>query len=519
MNADPARSVQDVIQDLMQEHWVSDLFRELSERQAASARFTERLRQVDAGSQLFWPFQAVPMPIIVTDAQGSRITDIDGNAYLDCHMSYSAQALHGHNPAPVVNFIREWIGSNTGNGYTNPMELDLADLLRSLMPHCEKFAFLHSGSDATHAAIRLSRAFTGRRMVAKFEGTLHGSHDLVVQNTAFWYHGQPAMPFPEIGSDGVPVQSAFAGVQVNPTDLLVLPNDTAAAVELIERHAHELACVLAEPAASSFPFEEVTIPMTREVAQTARRLGVPFILDEVLTGFRMGIGGAAVQHNIEADLYTYGKVISGLGIPLSAVGGRGEILDLTQTSGEAWSDYGQKTAVQGSHTCNFLALCASYSSLTLQRDKGDAYYTDIRAKIATIRQRLAAFRTDHDIPLRLIGFGDFIGCFQFLPNDSYTDYRQFAKAMNPALFLLTLLLRKRNVYTLGTPMFFASGAHTTDDIETLITSVTDAALEMKKNGFPFDLHWPDESAWGASSAGSWSSDSAGSEAGWSGSSQ
>jgi glutamate-1-semialdehyde aminotransferase len=496
----------------MQQGWVTDLFRELGTRQAKSTQLIDQLRTVDAGAHVFWPFQAVPFPILVKEASGCRITDADDNTYLDCHMSYSAQALHGHNPAPVVDYVKERLGKGTGNGYTNPLELELAQLLKGMLPHCEKFVFHHSGGDATHSAIRFSRAFTKRRKVAKFEGALHGSHDLAVQNTAFWYHGQPAMPFPKLGPDGVGLQSAFAGVSVRPEDLLILPNDTAAAIELIERHADELACVLVEPAASSFPFEDVTIPMIREVGLAARRRGVLFILDEVLTGFRSGIGGVAQRYDITADLYTYGKVISGLGIPLSAIGGRADILDATQTSGQSWTDYGQKTAVQSSHTSNYLALAASFATLSLQRDKGDQYYVDLRSRIASVQDRLAAFRAEHDIPLRLIGFADFIGCFQFLPKDTYTDYREFARAMNPALFLLTLLLRKRNVFTLGAPMFFAGGAHSQSDVDQLITAVTDSALEMKRNGFPFDLHWPETPAWSGDSSWSGSGDSS-----WSGS--
>jgi glutamate-1-semialdehyde aminotransferase len=164
-------------------------------------------------------------------------------------------------------------------------------------------------------------------------------------------------------------------------------------------------------------------------------------------------------------------------------------MNITQTSGEAWKDYGQKAAVQSSHTSNFLALTASYATLSLLKDKGPAYYDDVRTKIASVHERLAAFRAEHDIPLRLIGFADYIGCFQFLPKDTYTDYRSFAKAMNPALWLLTLLLRKRNVFTLGSPMFFAGGAHSQSDVDTLVTAVTDAALELKANNFPFDLCW------------------------------
>jgi glutamate-1-semialdehyde aminotransferase len=504
-NQGEQRSVTDVLQELMQQKWVTDLFAEVGQRQQESAGYIGKLRAVDSGSHAFWPFQAPPLPIVAAEATGSRVTDLDGNTYLDCHLGYGAQALHGHNPEPVVAFVRENLGRGPGNGYTHPMELQLADLLKELLPHCEKFAFQHSGTGATQSAIRLCRAFTGRRMLAKFEGTLHGSHDLAVHNTAPWYHGHPAVPFPEIGADGIPLTPAFAGVPTaDPRDLLILPNDADAAIALLERHAGEIAGVLAEPAASSFPFEDTTIPMIRQVALAAQRLKVPFILDEVLTGFRNGIGGAAARYDIPADLYTYGKVISGLGLPLSAIGGRADILDLTQTSGQAWTDFGRKTGLQGSHTSNFLSVCASYASLSLQRDKGPAYYDDLRGRVASAQEQLAAFRVEHDIPLRLVGFGDFIGCFQFLPADSYTDYRAYSKALNPATFLLTLMMRRRGIYMLGMPMFFAGGAHDKADFDQLVSSVTESALEMKRNGFPFDLAWPDQPAWSAEAAAEWS---------------
>ncbi|MFI7660049.1 aminotransferase class III-fold pyridoxal phosphate-dependent enzyme [Micromonospora parva] len=503
------RGAIEVIQDLMQQKWVYELFGEIGARQGASAAHVEQLRAVDAAAHVFWPFQAPPFPIIAATASGSTLTDIDGNDYLDCHMGYGAQALHGHNPAPVVDFVRERLGKGTGNGYTNALELELATLLREILPHNEKFAFQHSGTGATQSAIRLCRAFTGRRMVAKFEGTLHGSHDLAVHNTAPWYHGHPAVPFPEIGKDGIPLVSAFAGVTpAEPRDLLILPNDTALAVELIERHAGELACILAEPAASSFPFEETTIPMIREVAVAARRLGVPFILDEVLTGFRSGLGGAAQKFDIPTDLVTYGKVISGLGLPLSAIGGRADILDISQTSGQSWTDFGQKTGLQGSHTGNYLSVAASLATLQLLRDKGPAYYTDLSARIDRVQARLAAFRAAEGIPLRMVGFGDYIGCFQFLPEDSYTDYRVYSRALNPATFILTLLLRKRGIYTLGMPMFFAGGAHSDADVDRLTEAVLESTLELRANDFPFDLAWPATSQWGSGSAewGSGSSD-------------
>ncbi|MFG3255709.1 aminotransferase class III-fold pyridoxal phosphate-dependent enzyme [Streptomyces sp. NPDC048172] len=485
-----AASVESLVAEMLGQPWLIELFTELSERQEKSSAATARLREVDASNHVFWPFHAPQFPLVATGAHGSRLTDADGNEYLDCHLGFGAQALHGHSPEPVVEFVREQLAATTGNGYCHPVETKLVELLREFVPHCEKFAFLNSGTDATAAAIRIARAHTGRRMVAKFEGALHGVHDLGMHNTAFWYHGHPAAPFPGGAEDGgVERRPALTGIPVaDPRDLLVLPNDPARALALIERHKDQLACVLGEAVSSSFPYEEHTVPLIRSVAESCRGLRIPFILDEVLTGFRYGPGGAARHFGIPADLCCYGKVITGLGLPLSAVGGRAELLDHMQTSGLPLTDIGRKTCVQTTHAGNHLSLCASYASLKLLHEQGETYYEETRAKVALIQRRLSAFRAETAIPLRLVGFGDFIGSFAFLEKESYADYREFAAATNPiAFFLLTLMLRKRGFYTLSLPMLFTGGAHSVADLEAVCDAVTDSARELDGHGFPFVL--------------------------------
>lgn len=468
------------------EKWVADLFADLASRQPRSVALAERLRERDVSNHSFWPFHSPPAPVGVRSATGSRITDLDGNTYLDCHLGFGAQALHGHAPAKVVEFVRDRMADSSGNGYLNPIELELVDLLGGIVPHCEKFAFLNSGTDATAAAIRLCRASTGRRMVAKFEGSLHGVHDLGMHNTAFWYHGHPAVPFPPTGPDGIRPTPALRGIYAADDELLVLPDDLEVALELIDRHRDQLACVIAEPACSSFPYEQHSIPLVRAVARHCRRDGVPFILDEVLSGFRYGIGGAAAAHDIPADLYCFGKVISGLGIPLSAVGGRADLLEQAQTSGQPAGDLGRKTCVQTTHAGNHLALSASYATLSLLAEQGDAYYTHNRARVNALQERLAGFRAETGIPLRLSGFGDFIGSFGFLGADSYATYREFARAMNPVgMFLLTLLMRQRGVFMLSTPLLFTGGAHTDADLKEVYDAVTDSARELDRHGFTF----------------------------------
>jgi glutamate-1-semialdehyde 2,1-aminomutase len=181
-------------------------------------------------------------------------------------------------------------------------------------------------------------------------------------------------------------------------------------------------------------------------------------------------------------------VVTGLGLPLSVVGGRADLLDHTQTSGLPLTDLGRKTSVQTTHAGNHLSMAASYASLSLLHEAGEAYYERTRSKVNSIQSRLADFRSETGIPLRLFGFGDFIGSFGFAAADTYSGYREFAHAINPlGLFLLTLLLRRRGIYTLSMPMLFTGDAHSQDDVDEIYTAVTESALELDKHGFPFVL--------------------------------
>jgi glutamate-1-semialdehyde 2,1-aminomutase len=295
--------------------------------------------------------------------------------------------------------------------------------------------------------------------------------------------------FPPASAAGVHRASPLAGVPVvDGASLLVLPHCDERAYELVERHRHELACVIAEPVASSFPFEEKSIPFVRGLAESCRRSRVPFILDEVLTGFRSGIHGMAVRYGIPADLITYGKVISALGLPLSAVGGRAALLDAAQTSGMALADLGNKTCLNTSHLGNHLALVASHASLRLLREQGEAYYEQTRAKVSSLRQRVRELGAAHGIPVHLLGFGDFIGSFAFLAAGPLDNVRDLARAINPiAMYVLTLLLRLRGVFTFSMPLLFTGGAHSREDLDFVYRQLTDALLEMKRHDFPFVL--------------------------------
>lgn len=466
---------------------VGELIGAVSARQSGSLERVEALRALDVNNPVLWPFHAPQLPLCMERAEGSRIWDVDGNEYLDCHLGLGTQSLHGHNPPEVVEYVQRQLGRGVGANNFHPVELELCRLLQQLVPHCEKFAFFNTGSDATAAAVRLARAHSGKRLVVKFEGAMLGVHDLGVHNTITLFHGHPAVPFPPSGPAGVAPNPFPTGVSpASAQELLVLPLGDPRSLEIIEARKAEIACVTAEPVYSAFPFAEKTVPFVKEVAALCQRLGVIFLLDEVTSGFRCSAGGGASRYQIPADLYTYGKVMSGLGIPLSAVGGRAEILDHAQTSGMSLADYGQKTFLNSTHHNNHLSLAAGYATLRLLAEKGPAYHQQVEARIARLQARLAGLRERHQIPLHLIGFGEFMGTFLFLRPGPMEGPRDLARAANGVgSTVLSLMMRLRGIYFFSLPVFFSGGAHSDADLERVADAVEDSVLEMKRNDFPF----------------------------------
>jgi glutamate-1-semialdehyde 2,1-aminomutase len=463
---------------------VAETMMTLVARQPTSMALVERLRRSSSNSPVLWPFHAMQVPLSLAEARGSRVVDVDGNEYLDAFLCFGTQSLFGHNPPDVVDAVREILGRSVGNATFHQVQLDHTELLLSLWPFAQRVLFVNSGTDATAAAVRLARAHTGRRLIVKFDGAIHGTHDWGMLNSFALMHGHPVVPFPEPSDEGFELKPFGTGVPVDP-DVLVLPLLAPDTREVLARHRHEIAAVIAEPCCTAFPFPERSVPWVKSVAEACRDLGVLFILDEVQTGFRYDIGGAAVKFDIPADLVCYGKVLSGLGLPLAAVAGKASILDRATTSGFSLGDYGQKTTFMSTHHGAHLSMAASHASISKLVAEGPAYHERARRRLARLRERLAVLH-DEGIPLHLVGFGEFIGSLVFFrPGAPLDGPRDVARAANPSAgFLLSLMLRARGVHSHAFPLVFLGDAHTDDEIETLADVIVGAARAMKDAGFP-----------------------------------
>ena len=477
------------VQDLFSQAWLQNLMKEIQAREPKSIEQLAELRKSSASSPALWPLHAIPMPICVDRAEGSRLWDVDGNEYIDFHVGFGTQSLHGHNPEPVVRAVKEVMGRAPGNGYFNSLELKHVQLLKELIPHRERFSFLNSGSDATAAAIRMSRAFTGRKLVVRFEGGLNGQVDMVSYNSHPFYMGHPLMPFPNKDKNGIQLKSYLPGSQtLSKDDMIIVGFNDPMALEIIKKRKDEIACVLTEPIPMSIPYPEKTIPFIRELGEVCRKSNVILVLDEVTSGFRYGPAGVAGHFNLHADLITYGKVLGGLGIPLSAVGGRSDILEMTVTTGMSIMDYGRRMFMATTHAGNSLALAASYASLSLLKEKGSAFYERTRQKISRFREGLAKLDVEPGMSLQLLGYGEFAGGLAFM-KDAHVNanhMREFAPNMNPfATGVLTLMLRRKGIYFFSAPWFYSGDAHSQQDFDTLLGHIADSVKEMKRNGFSF----------------------------------
>lgn len=279
----------------------------------------------------------------IHSAQGSRKEDIDGHSYVDWVMGHGALLL-GHGRKEIVAAIAEQVMRGTHYGANHELEVRWAELVKELVPSAERIRFTGSGTEATHLALRLARAFTGRPRIVRFEGHFHGWHDYVAGGDKVPWDARPL---------GIP-EAVWGTVAVLPHDLKAL----AAALS-----ANDVAAVIVEPGASwwTAPLPEGFLAGVREL--TARHR-VVLIMDEVITGFRWSPGGAQAVYGVTPDLTTFAKILTG-GMPGGAVGGRADIMaGLEFDRGPAQ----QKIVHQGTFNANPVSAASGIACLTLAKE-------------------------------------------------------------------------------------------------------------------------------------------------------
>ena len=288
-------------------------------------------------------FGAVPgEPLFLARAAGSRVTDADDNEYIDYVCSWGPLIL-GHAPQCVIKAVKETVEGGTSFGASTAREVEFASLLVSLVPSMEKVRLVNSGTEATMSAIRLARGFTGRDRVVKVEGGYHGHADGLLVRA-----GSGGATFGVPDSSGVPKGTVADTVTI-------AYNDEAAAAALFDDMGDQIAAVIIEPVAGNMGVVPPGPGYLKKLRELTRRSGSLLIFDEVITGFRLGLGGAQQRFGVLPDLTCLGKIIGG-GLPVGAFGGDAVIMDMLAPTGPVYQ--------AGTLSGNPLAVAAGVAALS-----------------------------------------------------------------------------------------------------------------------------------------------------------
>lgn len=390
-------------------------------------------------------------PVIVESAQGPYITDIEGRRYIDYVCSYGP-LIFGHAPQFVTEAVQEAAGRGTTYGFTTTHEVELAELIAEAYPACEMLRMVNSGTEATMSAIRVARGCTGRSKLVKFEGCYHGHSDslLVKSGSGLLTQGVPTSP-------GVP-----AGLLA---ETLVCPyNDAAALAELLAAHQGEVACLIVEPVAGNMGVVPPAEGFLAEVRRLCTEHGIILIFDEVITGFRLGAGGAQGYYGIRADLVTYGKIIGG-GMPVGAYGGRKDVMEMVAPVGAVYQ--------AGTLSGNPIAMAAGIAQLTILKDRPEIYknINELGEKLYGGMEQIVK---ETGAPCTVNHVGS-LGCM-FFTGQQVENYAQ-AKTADTERFARYFRFMLSHGVHLAPSQFeamFLSNAHTEDHVELTLDLVRQA---------------------------------------------
>src|SRR5574343_837202 len=261
-------------------------------------------------------------PLFIKKAKGAYLYDEDGNQYIDYIASWGPMIL-GHAYEPIVEAIREKVYDSTSYGAPTELEIEMAELIKSMVPNVDLIRMVSSGTEACMSAVRLARGYTGRNKIIKFEGCYHGHADSFLVKA-----GSGVATFNIQTVPGIPAGAAM-------DTLTAKYNDLDGVISLFEQNKDEIAAVIIEPVAGNMGCVLPKVGFLEGLRSLCTAHNTVLIFDEVMTGFRLAAGGAQEKLNIKADLITFGKIIGG-GLPVGAFGGKKEIMECLAPLGKVY---------------------------------------------------------------------------------------------------------------------------------------------------------------------------------------
>jgi len=392
-------------------------------------------------------------PLFIRRAYGARLEDVDGNVFIDYVMSWGP-LIHGHSPKGLVKALGAATKLGTSYGAPSPLEVELGERVRKLMPSLERVRFVSSGTEATMSAVRVARAATGRDKIVKFEGCYHGHADsfLVQAGSGALTLGTPTSP-------GV-TKAAAADT------LLASYNDLASVEQVFNANRGRIAALIVEPIAGNMGVVPPADGFLGGLRKICDAHGTLLVFDEVISGFRAAPGGAQEVYRVKPDLACLGKIIGG-GLPVGAYGGRADLMELVSPAGPVYQ--------AGTLSGNPLAMTAGIWCLDQLKPK---LYRDLAALGSRLAAGFADAARDSRVALQVNAFGSVVTPF-------FTDrqVRDYASSTSANTELYARFFRGMIAHGVYPPpsqfeAWFLSAAHTRKDVDRTI-----AAARVVMRGF------------------------------------
>lgn len=387
------------------------------------------------------------VPLFIERADGAFLYDADGKAYIDYVGSWGPMVL-GHNNATIRNAVIEAAARGLSFGAPTEMEVKMAELVCELMPGMDMVRMVNSGTEATMSAIRLARGFTHRDKIIKFEGCYHGHADCLLVKA-----GSGALTLGQPNSPGVPADFARH-------TLTCTYNDLASVRAAFEEYPDDIACIIVEPVAGNMnciPPQPDFLPGLRALCD---EFGALLIIDEVMTGFRVALGGAQAYYNVMPDLTCLGKIIGG-GMPVGAFGGRRDVMEALAPTGPVYQ--------AGTLSGNPIAMAAGFACLTQIAQPGT--HATLTALTTQLAEGLLAAAQAENVPLVVNHVGGMFGLF-FTDAESVTCYADVTRCDTERFKRFFHLMLSEGIYL--APSAYEAGfmslAHTPEDIERTIAA-------------------------------------------------
>ena len=401
-----------------------------------------------------------PYPFFTERANGKFIYDVDSNKYIDYWMGHWALIL-GHSAKPLVSALSDQIRKGTLYGTANSNSVELAGLIQKLMPRAELIRFCSTGSEATMYAVRLARAKSRKRVVAKVIGGWHGFNSTLMHSVNYPFHSPEGAGL--IAEEGQFVES--------------LPfNDLDSSLEILESVINDLACILLEPILAGAGCITPDVAYLRGLHEFAKRNNILLIFDEIVTGFRLSIGGAAQKYGIEPDIFTLGKIVGG-GLPIGVVCGKKDVMTLADPTSNTDNQI-RCNIGGGTFSCNPMTMAAGLSTIKYLDENSQRVYSKIDRLGTKVRSGLKKIFRESKIEADVTGEGSL-----FLTHFLNDKVRTIKNATDAALsnqhslhrYHLALMTLYQ-IFFLPKKMGAISFLHTDSDIERLLIA-TQAIME------------------------------------------